>query len=100
MDSEVKIAGLKATVAILLVIPALALKGWVLKITWSWFAVPVFGLPPLRVAYAVGLAAVVALLTGSAYRKPAEEDYSKLVLGAFLTPLFYLLLCWVVKLFI
>lgn len=38
-------------------------EGAVLSVLWGWFVVPLFGLPPLSLPFAIGLALVVGLLT-------------------------------------
>jgi hypothetical protein len=48
------------------------LKGWVLTFLWEWFAVPL-GLPPLGVAHAIGLAALVGLLTHQVSNCQSED---------------------------
>lgn len=40
-----------------------ALNGFVLSKLWFWFMVPAFGLPPLHIAYALGMSLIIALLT-------------------------------------
>ena len=41
---------------------ALIWRGWVLTKLWAWFVVPVFGLPALGIATAIGLSVVVGYL--------------------------------------
>lgn len=38
------------------------LRGYVLSILWGWFVVP-FGVPPISVAWAIGISVLVTLLT-------------------------------------
>lgn len=36
------------------------LRGLVISILWGWFAVPLFGLPAIGIAYAIGLSTLLA----------------------------------------
>lgn len=54
--------GLGCVGILVMAVVEILLKGWVLTFLWDWFAVP-FGLPSLGVAHAIGLAALVGLLT-------------------------------------
>ena len=58
---------------ILLLIDAVLhlLSGFVLKMLWGWFIVPVFHLPNLNLAAAIGVSIVVSLLCNST---PADSD--------------------------
>ena len=47
------------------------LNGFVLKTLWGWFMVPVFHLPNLSLAAAIGVGIVISLLCNSA---PADSD--------------------------
>jgi hypothetical protein len=79
------------------------LRGWVLSILWRWFAVPMFGLPGIGIAEAVGVALIVAMLTHEHRREPKSESTSDSLTDAaavFLRPLFALLVGWVAKGFV
>lgn len=51
---------------------SIVLNGWALGILWGWFIVPMLGLPQISVAQAMGIAAIVRLLT---YRHIREVVY-------------------------
>jgi hypothetical protein len=60
------------------------LYGWTTAKLWSWFVVPVFALPQLRVPYAIGLGIVVRLLTYQGDASHSDEDksiYESLIIG-------------------
>ena len=87
-----------------IVIGAIAWRGYVLSIIWSWFMVPVFHLPELMVAQAIGIAAVVSFLTNHGTtntpkdpEKSAIEQASEGVAQVFIVPLGTLFLCWILK---
>lgn len=74
----------------IIAIPAIV-NGFMLKVLWSWFAVPVFNLPALTIPQAMGLCLVIGLLTRQYTIKderkpPAEPDErslgEKLAIGA------------------
>ena len=49
-------------------------NGWALAALWGWFAVPIFAVPGLTLAQAIGLGMLAALL---AHRTPAKADADK-----------------------
>lgn len=76
-------------------------KGYVLSILWAWFAVPVFGLPALGIAAAIGVALVISFLTHQYVytedeRGPAAK-FGAMFGAAFLYPLIVLTTGWIVK---
>jgi hypothetical protein len=82
----------------------IVLRGLVLDILWGWFIVPVFHLPALGIAEAIGLSLIANyLITGGQeadIQKDAGEDalaklFGKMILG----PALVLLLGWAIHLF-
>lgn len=71
-------------------------RGWVLSILWGWFAVPIFGLPPLGIAQAIAVAMIVSFMTHQ-YIPSKEGDTWMPIFTMILTPLFALLVGWVVR---
>jgi len=73
-------------------------RGYVFSVLWGWFMVPIFGLPPLAVAPAIGLAMVAGflLIQPSA---PKDEGIAMMFGTMFLVPLFAWLFGWIVHLF-
>ena len=77
-------------------------KGYVLTVLWAWFVVPVFGLPALALAPAIGLSLVVSFLT---YQHGVAQDdtgdfsdrIAKSVVNAMLWPAMALGIGWVVR---
>lgn len=47
----------------IIILPLVALRGYVVSKLWAWFIVPIFGLPTLSVAQAVGVSLVVTYFT-------------------------------------
>ena len=92
-----------ALAALLMIIPSAIWHGWVLSIVWGWFIVPLFGLPSLSIAYAVGLVLVAGMFRGES--KTDEDDdvvyrIAKSLGNAFLGPLLVLGLAWIVVQFL
>ncbi len=83
---------------VLLIAVSAILNGWVLSIMWSWFIVKTFGLAPLSIPAAIGLAMVVGFLTKSYNSKSDKKtsdtiaEYSAALLGPFVT----LFIAWIV----
>ena len=79
-------------------------SGYVLTILWAWFVVPTFGLPPLALAPAIGLAVVVSYLTHQYHPKPAKPDddgkwdeTARVIAHMVFRPAIALLVGWIVK---
>lgn len=76
-------------------------SGFVLSILWGWFAVPIFGLPPIGLAGAIGVATVVGLLTHQYVNTSSDQDKTKAAWNAVgymaIRPLFALITGFVVK---
>lgn len=62
-------------VEILIITIAVFLKSWVLKTLWLWFAVPLFGLPQLTIAYALGLSLMITVVVPTPPRERQGKDY-------------------------
>lgn len=71
-------------------------EGIVMSILWRWFVVPVTHWPAIGVAEAVGICAIIAMVS---YSK-SEDDGKKAASQLFLRPLFCLGLGWVALQFI
>lgn len=76
------------------------LNGFVFQTLWGWFIVP-FGITPLGLAHAIGVALVIRFLT---YQYDAQSDkadaFANGVLYAIVAPLIALLMGWIVHSFI
>lgn len=71
------------------------LNGWVLSYLWAWFLVPL-GVRPLGVAWAIGLAVLVGLLTN--HHVPVKDqkiDSYELLAGQIVRPLLALLVGYI-----
>lgn len=94
-----------AYLAIILVFGSI-LGGWALSIMWEWFVVPVFSLPSLGIAQAIGLSCVITLLvprqseTNSGVKKSAFDIIIETSATTFLGPLMALGFGWVIYQFI
>jgi len=71
--------------------------GFIFMTLWGWFIVPTFGLAPLTLAVAIGVALVVRMLTISFKVDAKSPD----VIKGFFTGMFgyaiFLLIGWIVK---
>jgi len=79
--------------ALLLCALALLIRGICLSILWAWLIAPVFGLPALGIAPAIGLTVFLNFLLN---HKQEEQT----VADVFVVPLFVLGVGWVIHLFI
>lgn len=80
------------------------INGWVLSILWSWFVSPLFGLPNLSIAGAIGFALVVGMLTKQQTTNNSDKETSELIAAiisnAVVVPLITLFIGWVISLYI
>lgn len=64
------------------------LTGLSLSVMWGWFVVPIFGLPALTVAQALGLALVASCFRSKTFKSDAEkEGWTTVAARAFFQPL-------------
>ena len=77
------------------------IDGWALATMWRWFVVPIFHLPALGLAYAIGIGLVASLLTHQDKGKPDPSDtWYRPVTSALMRPLVTLGIAWIVRLFV
>ena len=79
-------------------------KGYVLTVLWAWFVVPIFGLPVLSLAPAIGISLMVSFLTHQSDATTAKEGtptdrFAKSVSHALIAPAVVLGIGWVVNQF-
>ncbi len=70
------------------------LTGWVFKVMWGWFMVPIFSLPSLSFWQAYGLSLVAGLFNGSAKYEKVDDDKEelfKLIVGKFVYYIIFIL---------
>lgn len=72
-------------------------RGWVFSILWGWFAVPVFALPAISIPAAIGIAAIVSLLTSHTAAESKDGDRWSKFVGVLLGPAMVLLVGWIAK---
>lgn len=98
---ETVLVGLVAAVFVAVIVAGLFLlmalawiwEGYVLSILWGWYAVPLFKLPELSVAAAVGIAVTVGMVTSQYVPK---KDKDQMVYAyIFLKPAMALLIGWI-----
>lgn len=89
-------------IAVLAVLGAMAFVGavaiyggFVLYILWGWFVVPL-GVPPIGIAWAIGISAVSALLVPTP-PSPTEDQRTEHLAGVLAKPLIALAIGWVAK---
>lgn len=79
-------------------IVATILHGVVLKITWTWFLVPL-GLPVISVAHAIGIALIASYLTKNDDYAAAEMETHILAAKYLIKPVVFFIFAWIVHLF-
>jgi hypothetical protein len=82
------------------------LRGWALSTLWGWFVAPVFALPTLGMAQAIGITTIVALMTPIKANekerndKPASKTFLKSLVTNCSVVLLTLGIGWIVKHFL
>jgi hypothetical protein len=79
-----------------LLIAATILRGWALSILWGWFVVPVFGLPPLSIPQAIGIAVTFSLIAHQYVPSKDKETWGPIVF-AILSPFIAVLVGYIVR---
>lgn len=67
-----------------------ALRGYVLVSYWMWFIVPTFGAKPLSIPVAIGISALISMVTHQRTAKDDSEWYTILWMGLWMTGFFWL----------
>lgn len=72
--------------------------GYVFSVLWAWFIVTAFAAPPLGIAQAIGvtLAARFVLVRWTP-EKNEDPEHGKRMAAAFMVPLIFLAVGWIVK---
>ena len=77
--------------------------GWAIRILWGWFIIPIFGLPVLTIAQAIGVGMMVNLLTSRTQTQKDDRDTTERIVYATFYAIGYPALtvgiAWVVTLF-
>ncbi len=94
-----------AIVSMLLVPFGIIWNGYALSIMWTWFVVPAFHAEPLRIPFAIGLAAIAGYMTFQHVdcEKSSDSPKEKMISGIALMvvrPAAVLLFGWIVQKFI
>lgn len=81
------------------------LNGWALTILWSWFVVPVFGLPEFSIPVAIGVSMTASFLThqridNSMGGKDSKEVLIEAFTDSLIKPFMFLGIGYIVTLFI
>lgn len=104
--AQAALAALGGCVVVLsLLVYGVVTTGWVLTVLWGWFVEQTFHLPPLLLPAAVGIAAMVRLLTyvdtsKLEQKQLSAEDRWLSFAGALATPWVALSLGWIAHLFV
>ena len=62
--------------AVVAIVVGAVMNGYVLSVLWGWFVVPVFSVPPLSIATAIGLSLAIGMLV-----KQGEHTMKKIVVS-------------------
>lgn len=105
-DDDLDLIGCFGILAlVVLAIPYVAvINGFTFSVLWSWFIVPIFDLPNLTIAQAIGLGLLVSALKSPKKQENSDKSALEQVLFLILYPLLemilYLGLGWIVLQFI
>jgi hypothetical protein len=76
-------------------------EGLAIKTLWAWFVAQQFGLPPIGLAHAIGLALLISLVTHQAPSDIWDDERPGRVLAwEFVSPAVALAVGWIVRQFL
>ena len=81
-----------------IIVPLVLLRAWVLATLCGWYVVPAFGVQPLRMVYAFGLALLATYTLP--HRGKDEKTLPRTILDAALGAVVVLVMGWIGTLFI
>lgn len=91
-----------ASFILLLIVSALS-RGFVFQRLWIWFFVPTFAAPMVTIPTALGISALVAMLTFHAKHTDNQKSFSDFLTDAWVNvlflPWFTLLMAWIYRQF-
>ena len=79
---------------------AILVEGFVLKTLWGWFVTRVFGIEPISIAAAIGLALIVGFFQPRQARKFDKEELARRLARGVGYAIITLAVGWVVQLFV
>jgi hypothetical protein len=89
----------KFTLAVIGLVISTMFRGFILSVLWGWFMVPIFNLPVLAIAPAIGLSVIVTFLTASLPDEKSERSFSFAIGYSLVFSALSLLIGYVVTLF-
>jgi hypothetical protein len=92
----------KITIMILMIVLGSIYSGWILSIIWSWFMVPVFGLPSLSIAAGIGIKiTVMSLVNPRKIEQTKDREFAEILADSFsqsfIGPTVVLFIAWIVR---
>lgn len=79
--------------------PFAILRAWVMTVIWGWYVISAFGMTPLRMVYAFGLAMLVHEMTPK-YHMKDDRKWRAIITAGILGPLGTLAVAWIGTFFI
>lgn len=99
-DDSAILGGL-GCVGLLAMIPlATVLNGMAFRTLWAWFVIPIFHLPSLTIAQAIGVSMVVSFLTYQSTSTDKDQPKWMPIAMLFIKPAISLGCGWTVRLFL
>lgn len=82
----------------LMMVPIAIARGYCLSVLWRWFAVPIFHLPTLTIAQAIGIGMVVGMFqTSTSSGKHSGKEVTSIIFGNVFAWLIVLGMGWILK---
>ncbi len=76
------------------------LNGYALSVLWAWFMIPVFHLPALGIAQAIGISIVIGMLTKQETPTDKTQEWYTPFIMIFAKPLLSLGIGWIVRIWL
>ena len=98
MNDDIKIKNPHVLVQLLIALLILPIDGWIIKLMWDWFIVPL-GITPITVWHAVGLDIIFSYLMASISRREVDGGFWVRMFSTLFLSLFFLFFAFIVHLF-
>jgi len=96
-DDSLRAAIYEAVTSITAAVTMSIYCGWAFSVIWGWFMVPVFGLPRLSIAAAIGISTMLSMTRLSSQSN--KDSHWKLLAYYFVIVTVSLLVAWIAHLF-
>ena len=81
--------------AMVLMIPAYIIHGWIITLIWAWFVVPYFHVSPIHIPVAIGFEMLVLMLRPVHFTNTKDSKWWSIWVTVYISPFLVLLVAYV-----